>query len=87
MLLIRVLLIIVAILIISRFIIKQKYKSDRNKRVKRVYVSGNDVFNIVGTKNEFKITKNNGVSFLVKDGRIIACKDNRVSNEYKYYGR
>ena len=39
-----------------------------------------------GKKNKFKICKNNNIEFLVENGQIVACKDKRVSNEFKFYG-
>ena len=57
-----------------------------NINVSQKYDSEYGNFVILGKKNKFVITKNEHISFLVEDGQIVACKDKRVGNDFKYYG-
>ncbi len=62
-----------------------KFKSDYSS-ISQKYESVEGNFVIKGNKNKFVITKNNNISFLVENGQIVACKDKRISKDYKYYG-
>ena len=61
--------------------------SDNNIDVSQKYDSEVGKFVISGKKNKFVITKDENIAFLVEDGQIVACKDKRVGNDFKYYGR
>lgn len=60
--------------------------SPDNINVSQTYDSEYGNFTVFGRKNKFVVTKNENISFLVEDGQIVACKDNRISKDYKYYG-
>ncbi len=80
--------IVLAIVIVYFVLCKTGYlnsKSD-NGRVSQIYESKEGRFVISGQKNNFVITKNENIAFLVKDGQIVACKDKRVGDDFKYYG-
>ena len=57
-----------------------------NINVSQKYDSEAGQFVISGKKNKFVITKDENIAFLVENGQIVACKDKRVSNDFKYYG-
>lgn len=60
--------------------------SPDNVDVSQRYDSELGRFVIFGKKKKFVITKDENIAFLVEDGQIVACKDKRVSNDFKYYG-
>ena len=66
--------------------LKKKTIIELNKKVDATYNLDEGRFEIKGTTDKFIISKNDNIQFLVEDGRIIACKDLRVNNEFKFYG-
>lgn len=82
-----IILFIILIIACSYFIIVRRPVNDRAEvtTIHQTYNSSDGDFVISGEKDEFTITKNNSISFLVKDGQIVACMDKRASNEFKYY--
>ena len=79
-------------LAIILFFLKQKFRSHRPryhrpipKNVTQVFEIGNDKFEIIGKQDNFTITKNGIIEFLVENGQIIAVKDIRISDEFIYY--
>lgn len=80
---------IVLIAVVACFILYKKGIFDsksENINVSQKYDSKYGNFVISGKKNKFVITKNEYLSFLVEDGQIVACKDKRIGNDFKYYG-
>ena len=81
---------VVLIVAIVCFVLYKKgvsnFASD-NIDVSQKYDSEAGQFVISGKKNRFVITKDENIAFLVEDGQIVACKDKRVGNDFKYYGR
>lgn len=68
-------------------IIKKKRRNKTgNVRIKQTYKCKEGKFYIKGKKNNFTISKNGTFEFLVKDGQIVACKDNRKRANFVYYG-
>jgi|GEM_PF-2180580 len=65
------------------FIVRRKRNSPKN--VTQIFDNGNDKFTIIGKQDNFNITKNGEIEFLVKNGKIIACRDLRVSKEFLVY--
>lgn len=57
-----------------------------NIDVSQKYDSEAGHFVISGKKNKFIVTKDEKIEFLVEDGQIVACRDKRVSDDFKYYG-
>lgn len=66
--------------------LKKKTIIESNKNIDATYNLDEGRFEIKGTTDKFIISKNDNIQFLVEDGRIIACKDLRVNNEFMFYG-
>ncbi len=81
-----ILVIIFLALSIAAFFIYRRRRPSANKYIRQIYEAKEGRFVVGGKKNKFKICKNNNIEFLVENGQIIACKDKRVSNEFKFYG-
>mgnify|MGYP006955735337 CR=1 FL=1 len=82
-------LLIILIAMLACFLLYKKgiFNSlTKNASVSQRYDSEVGNFVVLGKKNKFVITKDEYLSFLVEDGQIVACKDMRVGNEFKYYG-
>ncbi len=85
-----IILFIVLIAAVACFVLYKKgvfNSTSENIDVSQKFDSEYGNFVISGKKNKFVITKNDHLSFLVEDGQIVACKDKRIGNEFKYYGR
>lgn len=80
-----ILLILIAMTVTGVYIYK-KLKNPENKSVNQIYESKDGRFVIEGKKRRFKICKSNNIEFLVENGQIVACKDKRISDEFKFYG-
>ena len=86
-------LIIISVLVLLLLICFLIYKwlqfnpITKNSDINRTCNSKEGKFVIKGKKNKFIICKDDNISFLIEDGQIVACKDKRVSDEFKFYGR
>lgn len=87
--------IIAAILIILIFILVVVYFRMRKtktvalikpkEQIKEFYKSAEGEFKIIGYKDEFIVTKDKKLDFLVKNGQIVASRDKRIGKEFVYY--
>lgn len=70
---------------------KQPVKShsmpqEQPKRIDQRFECPEGVFSIVGTKDNFSVSKGDRFTFFVKNGRITAFQDRTVSDEVIKYG-
>lgn len=65
---------------------KTSASSMDNKIVSKKFQVAEGEFVITGRRNRFRICKNGNIEFLVENGQIVACKDKRVSDDFKFYG-
>ena len=77
---ITIIMVIICALIIYVFIKNSK------KKIKKYYSCEEGEFDIVKEKEKFIISKNGNFEFIVKNGKIISCKDKRNSENIIYYG-
>ncbi|WP_377558966.1 hypothetical protein [Ornithinibacillus salinisoli] len=64
---------------------KQSIKQVPVKKVDISFKNVNGNYIATGNKNEFIVKKDDRFEFLVKDGEIIACKDNSRHSQFIYY--
>ena len=76
---------IIIIMIICAIIIYVVIKNNK-KKIKKHYSCEDGEFDIIGKKEQFIIVKNGDFEFIVKNGKIISCKDKRNSDNIIYYG-
>ena len=61
------------------------YREQEVPKINKIIMVNNGIFNIQGKEDEFIIQKDERFEFLVVDGRIVACRDNRLHEDYIYY--
>ncbi len=83
---------IILCLLLCYIFLEPKFKQQKlitKKRIPQnitqVFTIGDDKFEVVGKQDNFIITKNNLIAFIVKDGQIIASRDLRISDKFVYY--
>lgn len=81
--------ILVLVLVIFFYFSKVKQKpTDTAKPKEQINVRYKSIegdFRVIGYKDEFIVTKNENIEFLVKNGQIIASRDLRIGQEFVYY--
>ena len=83
---ILVFFLVVAIYCIS--IRKQKPATTikHREQINEFYKSVEGEFKVAGYKDEFTVTKDENIEFLVVNGQIVASRDKRVGEKFVYYG-
>lgn len=81
---------VLVVLCIVIFIVWIKRKKNNNRNHKRVNVHVNQQYHskegnfvVKGTKNKFKIQKDNGLIFTVVDGQIVSITDKKDRHTYE----
>lgn len=72
--------------LIVLIVVVNRNKKKEDKTINRSYLCDDGHFLINGQIDEFIISKNDKFEFLVKNGRIVSCKDKRVSGDFVNYG-
>lgn len=55
------------------------------EQINEFYKSIEGEFKVIGYKDEFIVTKNENLEFLVINGQIVASRDKRIGKEFVYY--
>ncbi|WP_066304002.1 hypothetical protein [Bacillus sp. FJAT-29814] len=85
MLLVALILVFILLFMIIFTIKNKTIKQVPMETVKVNFSNKNGQYVATGNTGEFIIKKDNRFEFLVKDGVIIACKDNSRHQEFIYY--
>jgi uncharacterized protein (UPF0333 family) len=70
---------------VAFFVIQNRGKTMAATRVDVNYTNKNAIFLARGKLDDFVIQKNDRFAFLVRDGVIVACKDNQKHQDFVFY--
>ena len=76
---------VIVIFFIILGIIVKHYMHKKNNKINICHNYNGNIFEIIGYKNDYIISKNNRYDFKVKNGKIIASRDRNATNEFIYY--
>ena len=78
----------IILIVLACWFLYHKNHTETRKRTKirEKYRCQEGEFDIRGHRDDFIISKNKNIDFLVKDGMIVAGRDKRVDKNFVFYG-